>query len=423
MAKTFQKKKDFKGGGKTAWKDRSTKSDDVILPSVLFSWKQPKPGDVSPWLSLWPSQESFSHYVDPFLGAGLGWIQAGANAITLSVNDKDDEYISAMRLISRGEANAINNLKQWSRLWGVIDAWSAEYVGRWHAFHIEHMRHHALEADVILKRMGTSVESTCGQIFSMQSKEFPHQPLFFRQAITASLIASMRRCHQLAIKNGSPLPPETLINELDQAIRMGTLLYIQKLYKDSVKVGSFIDPYHVMVYVILHSIAQKEDNGTWKLLPHTDFLSYEKNFKPFDSPLVHTLGRQTTFTSNNVNTFLRGTPSSQDTFTFSLCPNDYSKDAFELIYDSIWQKKGLFLIVAPEDITNGIRHLGAQKKWRNKKEINMIAWTNYSASGTEISNDNADSVISDIENTMHEEASDQMPDFSSDFGDESPPDF
>lgn len=423
MAKSFPKKKDFKGGSKkTAWKDRNSKSDEVVLPSVLFAWKQPLPGDVSPWFTLLPEPGSFESYVDLFLDEGMSWVKVGSTASNIYVNDQNDEYISALRIMSRGEASAVNNLSQWSRLWGVIDTWAVEHISRWHTSHIEHMRHHALEADTILKRMGSTVDYTCAQIFSMQSKEFPHQPLFFKQAITASLIAVMRRCHQLAIQNNAPLPPETLTTELDLGIRMGALLYIRKLYQDSIKVGSFIDPYHAMVYVILHSIATQTPNG-WALSPPIDFLTYEKRFKPFDSPLVHTLGRQTNFSQQTPTALLKSLPSLEDSFTFAKVPAMYSKYDFELLYDQVWQKPGMFLIVAPEDITFGIRHLGPTKKWRSTHGINMIAMLNYSSVSSSLTQPSADVPINAFNEDIDVTESDAMPVFSDNFGDESPPDF
>jgi hypothetical protein len=182
----------------------------------------------------------------------------------------------------------------------------------------------------------------------------------------------------MAILNDSPLPQETIEPELDKSIRLGALLYINKLYNESKKIGKFLDPYHAMLYAIQKSISSSDKNGKPAILPKIDFPIYDKNFKAIESTLINTLSRQTNFSNGSAEHFLRNNLSRNKVFCYVEIPNSLSKESFETIYEIIWKTNAFFLIYCKEDYADGINHLGTSKRFTNHNGDAMICLSNYS---------------------------------------------
>lgn len=399
MAKSFSK---GKSQGKKNWKSRTGKAPEVKLPQVLFFWRQPPQEHLTPWFSLWPSGSSFDAYVEPFFGSGFGWIRANDTAQEFFVNDRDYEYVCAMRTVTRGDSNLREGVREWVRIMGVMDTWPVAFLGVWHSFHLEQVKHGWSETPVLKSKMANSMETTLRKLIEMQAKEFTHQVPYFGEALRASLVAVFRKCFVLAKNNGGPLPPETLVTELQKAMRYAAFMYAQHLYNLSYRLGNFIDPHHVMAYVMLHSIAKKDSTGQWKLRPTIPFEDYEKSFRAFESPLVHTLGRQTQFQHSEASVFLKQAPQHDRVFTFVDVPEHYPSLTFGGLYDLIWQRKGLFLILAPEEMANAVNHLGPKKTW-TRKGVPWVALSNYGEAA-------ADGADNDAGESPSEEV---VPDFGS----------
>lgn len=372
MGKSFSSKKTKKNWQKKPY------TAELEIPAALFFWDQPHRSNITTPLSMWPSDGSYENYVELFFTHGIGWSKSNQEGVSLHIHSDNEEHLNSFKILTRGDTNALHNLQQWRRLWGVLDTWASEYSTKWHMFHVEHMRHHATQTEEISKKMSSFIEITCAQIFEMQAKEFPHQPQFFKQAITVSLIATMRKCHQMAILNDSPLPQETIEPELDKSIRLGALLYINKLYTESKKIGKFLDPYHAMLYAIQKSISFYDKNGKPAILPKIEFPIYDKNFKAIESTLINTLSRQTNFSNGSAEHFLRNNLSRNKVFCYVEIPNSLSKESFETIYEIIWKTNALFLISCKEDYADGINHLGTSKRFTNHNGDAMICLSNYS---------------------------------------------
>lgn len=376
MARSFQKKNFKKGKG--SWKSRSSKTVEVKVPSVLFNWRQPAPSDARRWMELWPEKEEYDTYFDPFLGSGLGWTHAGQYTDRLFVNDRNNEYISAMRLVSKGEPNVIDYFRKWLRIWGVLDAWPENNLTKCLAFHVEHYGSHVKEDVTTLRRkMSNLVLLTCNTLFNIQEKEFNFQIPFFKQVIEASLVGVMKRSLELAKLNGEPLPPETLVNELGKAMRSAGFIYIKQLYINSCKVDAYSNPYHVMLYVVLNSIGRRDELGQWRLAAPVSFADYEKTFRPFESPLVHALGYRTKFIHNEAASFLLNNVGGSSSFTFAKVPSSYPAVSTGGLYDILWKRPGLFLMICEAEKAKDISHKESRKSFNDSKGRDMVALANY----------------------------------------------
>lgn len=404
MARSFPKKNFKKGKG--SWKSRSSKTFEVKVPQVLFPWRQPAPADARAIMAIWPSEDEYDTYFDPFLGSGLGWTHAGQHADRLFVNDRNNEYISAMRLVSKGEPNVIEYFRKWLRLWGVLDAWPENNLSKCLSFHVEHFASYSNESvNVLRKKMSNLVMLTCHTLFNIQEKEFNFQTPFFKQVIEASLVGVMKKSFELAVLNGEPLPPETLVNELSKAMRSAGFIYIKQLYMNSIKVDAYSNPYHVMLYVVLNSIGKRDIDGSWKLSAPVKFSDYEKDFRPFESPLVHALGYRTNFIHNEAASFLLNNVGGSSSFTFAKIPSSYPQVSVGGLYDILWKRPGLFLLISEVEKVKDISHRESRKTFTDSAGRSLVALANYVLPGE----DESEPKGLDVVDTMD---FDTPPDFS-----------
>jgi hypothetical protein len=371
-------KKTSSAKGKKNWKNRHNKGEDVRLPNVLFFWEQPSPELTTPWYTLWPQNGSFDTYIDPLLGDGMGWSRAGEWVQSLFVNDPDQEMICALRTVVRADSNLRQHLREWVRLYGNMDEWAKVHAAEWALFHVEQVKNQWEDPLLIKQKALIPFTVTLSKLLNIQTKDFPHQSPFFEEALKASLVAILRKAYHLAQQNNAPLPVETLEIELKKAMNYAALLYTQRLYQLSFKVGNFQDPHHALTYLILRSIAKKDSTGAWRLRSNINYESYEKSFRTFESPLIQTLGRQTHFQHSDPCLFMRQLPKKlSKPFIFAKTPAGFSKEQFAELYDCIWQMDASFLLVCPEETAQSINHLGGSKTWTAGGE-SWVAMNNYS---------------------------------------------
>ena len=348
----------------------SSASFEAINP--IFPWLPTGDSLDRKALSLWPEPSSFKKYLDPFLGHGYGWTKASEHADQLYVNDHDEELISAMRLTSRGEHVTLVELSKWIRLWGIVDAWSHQHAERWLVFHQEHVHQQVEDVQVLQHMLSPIIRLTCLPLFEDQEKSFNYGGLFFKQAVKVAMLACMQKCLKLAQSQGGPLDQAALDVEIGKALKTGVLLYVERNYLNSLALKNYIDPIHVLWYVIIRSIAIPVQglNGQtrWNLGADQEFADYERSFKYLGHPTRIQQSKITLFSHNDVSVFLEHAPLSHDEFLYAKIPDHYDAQQFPFLYDAVWKRNDRFLIVARSAFADLVLHHGDRQTFSYHNE-------------------------------------------------------
>ena len=126
---------------------------------------------------------------------------------------------------------------------------------------------------------------------------------------------------------------------------------------------------------MFHSVAKRGAQQQWQPKEFESFEKMEGYFKVFESVLLHTLGHQTQFQSTDPILFLKRLPELSKPFFFVRVPEQYTQ--FADLYDVIWQKPGLFMIIAPDSACAQVHHLGEKKTWKDSKGVEWSCLRNY----------------------------------------------
>jgi hypothetical protein len=160
-----------------------------------------------------------------------------------------------------------------------------------------------------------------------------------------------------------------------------------------------------MLYVVLNSVGRKDESGSWKLAAPVKFSDYEKDFRPFESPLVHALGYRTNFIHNEAASFLLNNVGGASSFTFAKVPSSYPEVSVGGLYDILWKRPGLFLMIAAAEKVKNISHRESRKTFTDSKGRELVALANYVLPGEDESESPQVNNISDSD-------FDTPPDFS-----------
>jgi hypothetical protein len=355
--------KSFKKPAKSGWKGKPGKVPEVRLPAVLFSWAQPPQQSVTPWLSELPDMSKYDTYVELFAAHGIGWLKMGEDMDAAWVHHENQEWVSAMKVAGRGDSNFRLGIQQWMRVWGVMETWPSKHLKTWHMFHVEQRNVTSTDVAEWGEKMKPQLSMTLAGLVVVQQVEFPHQPVFFKECLKASLIATLRRAQQSASQNGEPLPEESLLKMLETAMRQAAFVYIRKLYEASEKSKMYLDPMHVLFYVLLNTWGRKNSGVGWSVREDVSFDVAEKEFRMLGAPLVHALGRKTYFQWGAALVALNRSPEGAATLVFGEMPADMTPDAFAELYDAAWKREGDFVLVATSEQAQSVSHNGFAKTW------------------------------------------------------------